>query len=249
MNQVVFSVPGGDSVAVQLFRRGGTLGYNYARGDFSASDGGQASLLPRDGDGQFRFEIGWLGPGRLPDGEYRLETGGGAKVYFRVRWASEAEAEVTVHTNIGLRPAEAFPPAPPVQATAQDPPAQVTHQVTPWLEVVELLEVAQAAIPGTVTIFPEVWNHGWGPGPGTPPGQARPRKRSKIAPRPAGPTLELDGVTRTVAEWAKERGLDPLEIYARLAKGWTIDRALATAAHPAGGRPRGDRAGRAIELE
>ena len=54
----------------------------------------------------------------------------------------------------------------------------------------------------------------------TPSEQARNRRSSKL--------LTFHGETRTQAEWAEVLGLPEKRIYARLARGWSVERTLST---------------------
>lgn len=45
-------------------------------------------------------------------------------------------------------------------------------------------------------------------------------------------TLTLNGRTQTVADWAREIGVNPFTIYSRLDMGWSVDRALTKRVNP-----------------
>lgn len=49
-------------------------------------------------------------------------------------------------------------------------------------------------------------------------------KKTKPIDRP----LTFRGQTKTLGEWAAETGIAPRRIMARLAKGWSVEQALAT---------------------
>jgi hypothetical protein len=222
MNEVVFGLPGLENVRVWLFQRDGTLGFNYARGDFTASDGGQSSPLVRNlNDNQFHFPIAWLGPARLPDGEYRLDAEGGSKTYFSVKWTSETEPVVVVQS-------QQFPQTKVLPKTiSPEEVGGLTHEAQETLE--------KAAVAGSFLAIAK--------------SKSKTAPKPELKPKSSGPMLEFEGKMKSVTEWAIERGLNPLTIYARLADGCTVEQALDVPTKSAHQVYQSARAGRAIELD
>jgi hypothetical protein len=80
------------------------------------------------------------------------------------------------------------------------------------------------------------------------PSPVRTPPRADKAAVSTGPKLTVGDETLTVVEWGVKLGINPFDIYARLAAGCTVEQALAVTSRRQGG-PTGDRAGRAIEFD
>lgn len=55
--------------------------------------------------------------------------------------------------------------------------------------------------------------------------------RRRLRPRPNDRTLTVDGVTRTIAEWALLAGITPGTLHARLRTGWSEREAVSPRTH------------------
>jgi hypothetical protein len=219
-SEVIFDVPGKLSVRMDLCRREGDAAYNYATGKFYSGESQTSPIVRRNSTGKFHFDVAWLGPDRLPTGEYRLQCAG-TKVYFNLEWAG-ATPIVTI-TGAPVDLTKLGVPAGGYDGTAI--PGQLTAAA--FQDGIKAFDQVTIKASETVAFKPE----------------------AKPEPKPAGPTLEHDGKTLTVTEWGMELGLSPTTIYERLAQGCTIEQALAVPTHTPDNRLPGGRAGRAVELD
>jgi hypothetical protein len=220
-NAVRFVAYEASSVRIWLYRAGGTACYNWAVWRFDHRNK-QSEIYTADADGMFAYVAGGCG---LPDGDYELHV---APASVKSEPAKCRQIHFRLSTEDGEQFCELtgdFAAPPEIGATAPITPATI------------------AAAIKTMPTWPE------GPPPGSTMALAMYSGAKSPEPTPVGPILEFEGRIRSIADWAREKGLNPLEIYARLARGCSIEQALAAPAQKSDNGPFGDRAGRAIELD